>query len=87
MATLTVRDLPDEDRDALRVRAAEHGRSMEAEVRALIHDALHAPAKASAEARVKRVQDRIRAANGGVMPTGVVDQFIAERRSAAARGE
>ena len=29
----------------------------------------------------------IRAANGGVLPTGVVDEFIAERRAEAAREE
>jgi plasmid stability protein len=33
MATLTIRNLPDEVRDRMRRAAAEHGRSMEAEVR------------------------------------------------------
>jgi plasmid stability protein len=33
MATLTVRNLPDDVRDKLRVRAAQNGRSTEAEVR------------------------------------------------------
>ncbi len=36
MATLTIRNVPDPVRDALRVRAAKAGRSMEAEARALI---------------------------------------------------
>lgn len=36
MAVLTVRNLPDEVHRALKVRAAEHGRSAEAEVRAII---------------------------------------------------
>ena len=36
MAMLTVRNLPDEVHRALRVRAAEHGRSMEAEVREIL---------------------------------------------------
>ncbi len=36
MATLTIRNLPDDVRDALRVRAAKHGRSMEAEVREML---------------------------------------------------
>ncbi len=40
MATITVRDLPDEVRDRLRVRAAGHGRSMEAEVRAILAEAV-----------------------------------------------
>ncbi len=40
MASITVRNLPDETHKALRVRAAEHGRSTEAEVRAILEDAV-----------------------------------------------
>ena len=40
MATLTIRDLEEELRAKLRVRAASHGRSMEAEVRAILRTAL-----------------------------------------------
>jgi len=47
MAMLTVRNLPDEVHRALRVRAARHGRSMEAEVREILEVAI-AP-----ESRVK----------------------------------
>lgn len=36
MATLTIRSLDDELKSALRRRAAAHGRSMEAEVRAIL---------------------------------------------------
>ena len=36
MAVLTVRNLPDEVHRALRVRAADHGRHTEAEVRAIL---------------------------------------------------
>ena len=36
MAVLTVRNLPDEVHRALRVRAAQHGRSTEAEVREIL---------------------------------------------------
>ena len=43
MATLTIRDLDDELRDRLRVRAAHHGRSMEAEVRAILSETLAKP--------------------------------------------
>lgn len=43
MATLTIRDLDDELRSRLRVRAAGHGRSMEAEVRAILSEALAKP--------------------------------------------
>lgn len=40
VATLTVRGLDDETKARLRVSAARHGRSMEAEVRAILDDAL-----------------------------------------------
>ncbi|MBU6436478.1 MAG: Arc family DNA-binding protein [Betaproteobacteria bacterium] len=43
MAMLTVRNLPDEVHRALRVRAAQHGRSTEAEVRALLEEAVKPP--------------------------------------------
>jgi plasmid stability protein len=36
MAIMTVRNIPDEVHRALRVRAAEHGRSTEAEVREIL---------------------------------------------------
>ncbi len=43
MATLTIRDFDDDLKAALRVRAAEHGRSMEAEVRDILRAALTRP--------------------------------------------
>lgn len=36
MATVTIRNLPDEVHRALRVRAATHGRSTEAEIRSIL---------------------------------------------------
>jgi plasmid stability protein len=36
MAAVSVRDLDDSVRERLRVRAAEHGRSMESEIRAIL---------------------------------------------------
>lgn len=39
MATLTVRNLPDDVHRALRVRAAQHGRSTEAEIRDILEKA------------------------------------------------
>lgn len=38
MASLTIRNLPEETHRALRMRAAQHGRSTEAEVRAIIEE-------------------------------------------------
>ncbi len=40
MAMLTVRNLPDEVHRALRMRAAQHGHSMEAEVREILESAM-----------------------------------------------
>ena len=38
MAVITVRNLPDEIHRALRVRAAQHGRSTEAEIRVILDE-------------------------------------------------
>ncbi|WP_068636579.1 FitA-like ribbon-helix-helix domain-containing protein [Thauera butanivorans] len=43
MATVTVRNLPDEVHRALRVRAAQHGRSTEAEIREILEAAARPP--------------------------------------------
>lgn len=43
MAILTVRNLPDDVHRALRLRAAQHGRSTEGEVRAILAEAVKAP--------------------------------------------
>ncbi len=40
MASITVRNLPDETHRALRVRAAQNGRSTEAEIRAILEEAV-----------------------------------------------
>ncbi|MBX9572838.1 MAG: antitoxin [Candidatus Obscuribacterales bacterium] len=40
MASITVRNLPEETHRALRVRAAQNGRSTEAEVRAILENAV-----------------------------------------------
>lgn len=40
MAMLTIRNIPDEIHRALRARAAKHGQSMEAEVRAILETAI-----------------------------------------------
>lgn len=43
MATVTVRNLPDEVHRALRVRAAMHGRSTEAEIRDILESTVLPP--------------------------------------------
>ncbi len=42
MATLTIRGLDEDTKARLRMRAARHGRSMEAEVRSILEEALPA---------------------------------------------
>jgi antitoxin FitA len=92
MATLTIRNLPDEALAKFRVRAAERGRSMEAEAREVIvavaegASLLKLPGRAPIEERVARAQAKIRA-ELGELPKGRVDAFLAERKAAAERGE
>ena len=43
MAAVSIRDLDDQVRDRLRIRAAQHGRSMEAEIRAILTAAVSEP--------------------------------------------
>ena len=62
MASLTVRNLPDETHRALRVRAATHGRSTESEIRAILEGAVRP------EGRIKlgTLLAKIRSEVGGV---------------------
>jgi antitoxin FitA len=46
IAALSIRDLDDRVKERLRIRAARHGRSMEAEVRAILTDAVAEPSDA-----------------------------------------
>ena len=87
MATLTVRNIDDAALARFRVRAAEHGRSMEAEARSLI-EARDAPPETSGGTadRVHQARALFREAFAGRPPAGLVDELIADRRVAAARG-
>ena len=80
MATLTIRNLPDEVRDRLRMAAAERGRSMEAEARAALTErfGLAAGPEIDIEAVTQQVQAAFapyRARQGSA-----VEALIAERR-------
>ncbi len=52
MATLTIRGLDDQTKTRLRVRAAHHGRSMEAEVRCILDEALSEQAQDGLGSRI-----------------------------------
>jgi plasmid stability protein len=82
MATLTIRNLPEETHRRLRIRAAKAGRSMEAEARAILAGAAaeEMPARS-----VKELQAWVKKLYAGRRPEGVVDELLAERRREAAR--
>jgi len=90
MATLNIRNLPDEVHRRLRVRAAEHGRSMEAEARSILIEACAKGTRPRATpedamAKAERLQAFVDKLYGGSKPRHVVDELIAERRRAAAK--
>lgn len=93
MAVLTIRNLPDEIRNRLRVRASRNGRSMEAEARAIIAGAVNAPAPQTLQETIAKVQAwaagaqrKSRPAGKGAKPQGGgVKSFLRDRRREAIR--
>jgi antitoxin FitA len=59
MATLTIRGIDEDTKTRLRVRAARHGRSMEAEARAILAEAL--PARRAERGLGTRMRARLAA--------------------------
>ena len=84
MATLTIRGIPDDVRDRLRVRAARNGRSMEAEVRGILVDQVTASAMAPDAKRAAAVADAQAWVQRNRKPTpaasSAVDDFIRDKR-------
>lgn len=62
MATLTIRGLDEETKARLRVSAARHGRSMEAEVRSILQEAL--PSQQASGGLGSRIHSRFAALDG-----------------------
>lgn len=94
MKTITIRNVPDEDYRALRVRAAQNGRSMEAELRALIERARAEPRTARAWRKpapddIARLVKEIQTESAKIIPAGApwseIDALAAERRAEAKR--
>lgn len=81
MAVLTIRNLPDEVRDRLRLRAAQAGHSMEAEVREILAQASHEP---HATTDADQLQTWVEQIYGQTKPNDVVDELIRDRRREAA---
>ncbi len=47
MAAVSIRNLDDQVRERLRIRAAAHGRSMESEIRAILTEAVDEPSRSN----------------------------------------
>lgn len=62
MATLTIRNLPDEVHRAIRLQAAQHGRSTEAEVRAILSRSVESPGRLRLGSELRRYAEQL----GGV---------------------
>jgi len=75
MSNITIRKLDPALKERLRVRAAEHGHSMEAEARRILQFSLAGPARAPAS----NLYERIRAL---VEPLGGMDVELSSRETA-----
>jgi plasmid stability protein len=76
VASITVRDLPDEVRKGLRQRDARAGHSKEAEIREILTDAsLADDRKASSQG----LREWVEQLYNGRKPSGVVDELLAQR--------
>lgn len=84
MATLTIRNLPEDVHDALRRQAAEHRRSMEAEAREVLQAAVArkptAAERRQAIAELQAMGAEVRVKSGEPEGWSGVDEFLAEKR-------
>jgi antitoxin FitA len=92
MAVLTIRNLPDEVRTRLRVRASRNGRSMEAEARAIIAGAVNASTPEDLTGTVSNLQDwiaqsskKLKSKPKATTRPDAVDAFLRDRRRNAIR--
>jgi len=76
MPSLTVRNLPEETHRALRVRAAQHGRSTEAEVRAILEETVRPRERMRIGTELQRIAQEI----------GGMDDVEIRRRRSKIRG-
>ena len=80
---LNIRRLPEDVHPKLRGRAAKAGRSMVAEARMVLTEAVQKPEPGPVElTELRAFMERL---YGGKLPLGVVDDLIAERRREAKR--
>lgn len=83
MPTLTIRRVPDEDHERLKRRAAAHGRSVEQELRNLIHEAGLRLPKVDVEERKKRIAE-IQSHWAHLRDRLSVDKYLEEKRAEVA---
>jgi plasmid stability protein len=83
MATLNIRNLPEDVHKRLRLRAAHAGRSMEAEARAILAAACTDEDEGDADAA--ELQAFVDALYGSQKPDRVVEDLLEERRREAER--
>jgi len=76
MATLTVRNLSAETHGALRMRAARHGRSTEAEVRVILEETVRPPKRLKIGSEMHRIAQEV----------GGMDDLKTSRRRSRIRG-
>ena len=74
MATLTIRNFDDALKERLRIRAAEHGHSMEAEARRILQLALAENRRPSERNLYDRIHDRF--AGCHQLPEGACVKFV-----------
>jgi antitoxin FitA len=70
MAVVTVRNLPEETHRALRLRAAQHGRSTEAEIRAILEETVRPQGRVKIGSALAALGKRF----GGIDPDVTRDQ-------------
>jgi plasmid stability protein len=75
--SITIRDIPDDARDALAARAALSGRSLQGYLRAELIELARRP---SAEALMARIRERKRAAGTRVAGETILEHLDAGRR-------
>jgi len=82
MSILNIRNLAPEVHKALRMRAASKGRSMEAEARQILTDAIMTAKPVATAGDLQAIVERLYA---GGKPRSAVDDLIRERRREARR--
>jgi shikimate dehydrogenase len=93
MSSITIRNLDPAIKERLRIRAAQHGHSMEAEVRAILRNTLQSPHRQLARNFYDRIHARFATATGQNLTYGAFDvppaklrQFVADFAARGGKG-